>query len=358
MVDISNFVESDRYTLYDVIIMQSKKDPSKWYAKKKFVSLKEIEDQRFDALSEEVEDGRPITTGYLYIYDNNIDKIEDIKNKPNSQQYELTILRNDKGEKIVEKGVKVTSRKEVICVNVSPIRKTKEKQRDYCFLTVSFKEEEFDKAGNRAEIIEGFRKKGLDFQEEPHRGYYQFNTLVFPMAKQIPMFNSIANKTLHLEVFIKEKENKFDLNRVGRAVFESGPLKAEGIVSDIIDKPNASGGTDQFVEITVFTSWDKLRDSGGRNLIHFVSEPRENLAEPTPEGNTIKLKFEVRSKTPFKGEIGDDIAFEMAEDNVKKLLTPKISYDFNKESGEAEEVKVGEETSKETSQEDSKPLPF
>jgi len=348
MIDVSNFVESDRYTLYDVIIMESRKNKGMWYAKKKYVSLKEIEDQRFHALNEEVEDGKPITTGYFYIYENNIENIEDLKTKPINQQYELTVIRNEKGEKIVEKGIKVTSKKEIICLNVSPIRKTKEKKRDYCFLTVSIKEEDFENANNKEEIKEGFRKKGLDFQEEPHRGYYQFNTLIFPMAKQIPMLNSYANKTMHMEVFIKEKENKFDLNRIGRAVFDTGNLTVKGMVSDI---------KDDMVEVTMFTNWDKLKASNQMNLIHFVSEPRENLKEPTPEGDTIKLKHMVKAEdSGFKGEIGDEVTFDLTEENVKKILNTKISVDFNK-AEEKEEVKV--ETSEVKPQTDTdEKLPF
>ncbi len=331
MQDISNFEISDRYTLYDVVIMKSKKTKGLFYAKKKYVSLKEIEDQRFHSLNEEIINGKPITTGYFYIYDNNVDNIEDFNPDSYSQKYELVIVRDTKGNKIIEKGIKVSSKKEIMLLTISPIRKTKEAKKDYFFLNVSIKEEDFDRAKNKEDIIEGFRKKGLDFQAEPRQGFYQFNTLVFPSPKQIPTINSYAGKTMHLEVFVKEKEDTFNLQRVGRGVFELGSLSIDGMVS------NVDGDK---VEITMYTNWDELSENNNRNIIHFTSEPREDLKEPTPEGNTIKLKFLVKSTTEYSGDIGDDIKFELNEDNVKKILNTKIVVDLNKKEVEKEKEEI------------------
>ena len=329
---------NDTYKLYDIQIWKSKKKDDLWIGSKSYVSFKEIEDKRFDGYSSEKMDsyGRPINEGVIFI--NSLDNIDDFQN---GGTYELDIARDERGVKAIEKGVLTEVKKQVVCVNVGPMRKTKEKNNDFCFINVSIKESDFENAKNQDDIIEGFRQKGFEFQKEPYNGFYQFSAIVFPNAKTLPTISSQAGKTLHMEMFVKSKEGEYKVTRLGRPVFENGPLKVNGMITNI---------EGEYVEVVMFTTWDEI-NKGNKNIHHFTSKPFEKLPEPNAEGKDLKLTYKVHVAGELNRDIGDEVSFELSEDNTKQILNPKIEATF----GEVSQGEAKEEAKEEPQGED---LPF
>jgi len=212
------------------------------------------------------------------------------------------------------------------------MRKTKEKNNDFCFINVSIKESDFQNAKNQDEIIEGFRVKGFDFQKEPYNGFYQFSAIVFPNANSFPTVSSQAGKTLHMEMMVKSKEDEYKISYLGRPVFENGPLKVTGMIT------NVEG---EYVEVVMFTTWDDINKTN-RNIHHFTSIPYEQLSEPNAEGNNLKLTYKVHVTGELNKDIGDEVSFELSEKNTKNILNPKIEATFEESLEEVEEMQEQE----------------